>query len=108
MVVLTSCRHQERRRAISFHDLEHSNAFVGKVDALDFVTLPDRNSTNLIEACIIGINIHDGEKMCLGDFDSEAQATAQFGHSLKLGESYEFPKKWLEFQTNHPQEKLTH
>jgi hypothetical protein len=101
-----ACRRHETRRVIFFRDLQKAPPFVATVDGLEFFKAPDERmsstngSSNLVDVCIIGIRTATGEKFCLGSPDFEAKATAEFGRTLEIGKSYEFPKIWLEFDTN--------
>jgi hypothetical protein len=51
------------------------------------------------EVCIIGIRKQSGEKCVIGNcFGSEGKESESFGHTLQVGNTYEFPTAWLAFK----------
>lgn len=95
---VTGCHAHERRRVISLVDLKRSPNFVATVDMLRFFPSVDAYNKP-IEECILGIRKQSGEELCIGDvIGPEAKETADFGHTLQVGRTYEFPKAWLEFK----------
>ena len=101
------CRPHEIRRAIPFADLEKGPSFVATVDRLDFEDIPD-NHGNPQDTCIIGIVTENGRKLCIGSFDSEASLTGPFARTLQIGDSYKFPKVWLDYKVKIKQKEIAH
>jgi len=97
IVFLSGCHRHESRRVIAFSDLEKLPSFTATVDVLRFEDMPDAY-LHVREVCFIGVRKSNGEKLFIGDsMGPEAKQTAAFGHTLKLGASYEFPSLWLAY-----------
>lgn len=105
IILAQACRHHETRKVIFFRDFDHYSNFVATVDVLEFFDVPDMNFTNnppkFIHACIIGLRKTDGELLCIGDPNFEAQSTGDFGRTLRVNQTYEFPKAWKAYKANH-------
>jgi hypothetical protein len=97
LFMLVGCNNRVTRRCVSFAELEKRPPFTATVDVIYISKVADTNLF-LKDLSIIGIRTQSGEKICIGDPVSEALQMAGFARTLQKGNSYEFPKTWLNYQ----------
>lgn len=112
VIFLSGCR--DKRRVISFGDLEKLPTFVATVDMLHSGNTANTNVDDIY--IVIGVRTQSGERLSIGNFATERESISGLARTLQQGKSYEFPQVWLEYKsrigqgTNRPggQAGVTH
>jgi hypothetical protein len=86
----------DKRPVIPFADLERRPTFVATVDVLHGGNPADTNFDDFYIA--IGVHTQSGEKFFIGAYPSERESIAGFALTLQKGQTYEFPKAWVEYK----------
>jgi hypothetical protein len=88
-IVLTACR--QKQILLTTAELEMRSPFSATVET---VYVHEKPSGNVVA---INLKSSNGEKLSFGG-PSVGQDVVAFARTLKNGESYEFPKTWLDYK----------